>query len=1166
MRIVALGLLAAATACAAYRYEIRDGGFAIHNGPGYFNRPLFGTHEPSMLLSGDRPAWAWFAPTDVGKAGTLYLGVVTPRGGRWLHLLSDIDSVYEPGLTRHTVRDPELAGGALEVTAVPLAAAEGFILQLRWMAPPREPVRLVWVFGGASGYDTNKSPRIDKLHLSPDDCLSNTVRVWGDGFVLSSPTTKGKQMLGICDLPGRFEVKDAARVSAGPVETGGSSASNAPVAFFSGEWTRTGEAVHLVLTMGKSLETPAERPAETFAAAERHYRELAGRVRVETPDPRFDLAVKAMVMANDGLWQPPVFLHGALSWMQPYLGWRGWYGSDAFGWHERVRSAILAHAARQVLRGDNRGAIPHLFGSAAVSYNMNEVFLDHIYHHYGWTGDRGLLASLYPVIEGILAWEKRRLDPDGDGLYENCLNTWISDSHWYSGGGSTQASAYMYRAHRLAAEAAEAAGRDPQPWLAEAERIRAAINGKLWLAPRGHYAEFIDRLGLRRVHMEPELPTLYHPIEFDVADPFQAYQMLRFTETSLRNETDLPGRLVWSSNWKPNYNNSYTHSTNDLIPGEVLNLALAYYHSGRFAQAYELMRGVYAAMYLGGVPGGLSCVAYANGQQRRNEEFGDPVSLFAKAAVEGVFGIQPEMQRGVVHVTPGFPPEWKEASIRTPDVGYRYRKQEREIELDVTTARAARVHYRVPISGVRVTDVLLDGAKADYRVDAGVGLSFVDVTGAAGTHSRLAVRLAPSAVQVGYRRLTTPGESFAVRVAGAPIQEWKDPQQAVADLDRSGDTLAGIARDAPGPHTLFVRTDAAWQPVDFEIRPAVEVEDVRPDFPAGSCGFALRNNTAAALEGRVTIRWLGRATEAAASIPASSTRAFTAAGDPARLLPGKNRLEIRGLAGPVSHDVLYWPADAPRTSREWRPLEMAGLYNDSLATILSHPFWTADYPYAVCCDYMLEHLIGTRSFVPNDRRLRAGVDARGVYATRSGIPFAQRATGNNAVALSRWRDFLPGVEIPVGATARKIYLMVTAVTFPMQSHIANARVTVHYADGGTSTLDLVNPDNFDNGWGGFGGTFHYAANGMEVIGGEPAAAPRPAEPAIILSQHGMADTTPQPVWEAGWGRSPNTEAPLAPHADLIDVDCDPGRVIRSVQLEVLSNEIIVALLGATLAK
>ena len=59
--------------------------------------------------------------------------------------------------------------------------------------------------------------------------------------------------------------------------------------------------------------------------------------------------------------------------------------------------------------------------------------------------------------------------------------------------------------------------------------------------------------------------------------------MLRFTETNLRNETAIPngGRLVWSSNWAPNYDKHYTHSTYDLVFAENLNLAIAYYRVGQ---------------------------------------------------------------------------------------------------------------------------------------------------------------------------------------------------------------------------------------------------------------------------------------------------------------------------------------------------------------------------------------------------------------------------------------------------------------------------------------------------------------------------------------------------------------------------------------------------------
>jgi hypothetical protein len=101
-----------------------------------------------MLLSGDRPAFAYIDSTSAGKFGTLYIGVVTKRGGKWLDHFTETDSFYEPGLTRHVVEDPDVMTGSLEVTAVPLSPGEGFIIGLRWIKPPVERVRLVWAFWG----------------------------------------------------------------------------------------------------------------------------------------------------------------------------------------------------------------------------------------------------------------------------------------------------------------------------------------------------------------------------------------------------------------------------------------------------------------------------------------------------------------------------------------------------------------------------------------------------------------------------------------------------------------------------------------------------------------------------------------------------------------------------------------------------------------------------------------------------------------------------------------------------------------------------------------------------------------------------------------------------------------------------------------------------------
>jgi hypothetical protein len=131
----------------------------------------------------------------------------------------------------------------------------------------------------------------------------------------------------------------------------------------------------------------------------------------------------------------------------------------------------------------------------------------------------------------------------------------------------------------------------------------------------------------------------------------------------------------------------------------------------------------------------------------------------------------------------------------------------------------------------------------------------------------------------------------------------------------------------------------------------------------------------------------------------------------------------------------------------------------------------------------------------------------------------------------------------------------------MQSQIANAQIVVRYADGKESKLDLVNPENFDNSWGGFGGSYHYASNGMEMIGAAPpgevdsmARAMPIAQPMALLDQQGAQDIIDFAKWEA------------PAHADIIDVDCDPAREIQSTEISVLSNEIIVAVHGITLLK
>ena len=284
---------------------------------------------------------------------------------------------------------------------------------------------------------------------------------------------------------------------------------------------------------------------------------------------------------------------------------------------------------------------------------MNEVFLDHVRHYFEYTNDIELMRGIFPVLKGIVAWEDRRLQPEGQALYESSLNTWISDSHWYIGGQCTQASAYMLNANRLLADLAGRLGEDPGPYRQRAGRIRAAMQETLWMPEQGVFAEYKDTRGERMLHPEPELPTIYHSAEFGAASPEQIARMLQWGDAHLRHETTPNGgQLVWSSNWFPNNGRSYTHSTYEMAYGEELNYALTNYLAGRAENAYAIIRASLCGIFNG--PRRAACVTHMDGTQRANDEFADAISMWTAVSSRGCLGSF-QTADGVVALSPQFP-------------------------------------------------------------------------------------------------------------------------------------------------------------------------------------------------------------------------------------------------------------------------------------------------------------------------------------------------------------------------------------------------------------------------------------------------------------------------------------------------------------------------------
>ena len=438
--------------------------------------------------------------------------------------------------------------------------------------------------------------------------------------------------------------------------------------------------------------------------------QLCQRIQFQTPNPYLNTLGGALVAAADGDWDGQTWLHGCIGWRMPLAGWRAAYLGDVLGWKDRARAHFNAYAKSQVT--DVEPVLPHpnndpkmnlaraekKWGTQMYSngyicrnpernnqmhhYDMNLNYMDELLWHFCYDADTAYMREMWPVIEAHLAWEKRNYDPDGDHLYDAYCCIWASDALYYNGGAVTHSSAYNYRGNLLAARIAELIGKDATPYRREAEAIREAMNRRLWLDDKGHWAEYQDLMGLKRVHESAALWSVYTPIDCGVGTPEQCWRATRYVDREIPHipvateQGACYGYTVATSNWLP-----YSWSINNVAAAEVMHTALAFFEAGRADEAYQMLMGnVMDQMYLGDSPanfGQLSFYDAARGECYR--DFGDCIGISARTLLQGLFGIVPDALHGQLVIRPGFPASWDSASVTTPYLSYRMKREGNEL-------------------------------------------------------------------------------------------------------------------------------------------------------------------------------------------------------------------------------------------------------------------------------------------------------------------------------------------------------------------------------------------------------------------------------------------------------------------------------------------------------
>jgi hypothetical protein len=1167
-----------------YRPQGTD--FVIENGTEFFNRPLYGNNTAFRVDAGDKPEFSLYLPGRGGNlrlgirtaAGVKWLFdadkvVARYRPGSMLYEIRD--SLLSTAALQLAALTLEKAEG-VAVRADMGGDVKG--LDLVWAYGGVGGQR-----GSRDGdIGTEREPVSRYFQLRPEYCRSNTFTVGTNTFTLHS---RSANIVGLTSPGSQVAVADGNRWSSlqnllasmgkpteSPVVVG-----HAALA--------SGQPIYLVLRrvaqqsddrgeLATYLEVRGERPVQTqtmaavdsrpaaaaedlpriFDDAERHRRALAEKVVADTPDPFINAATAALCVAADAVWdeRQGAFMHGAVAWRSKLLGWRGPYAGDALGWHDRMQRHLTYWAGRQ-----NTSPVPasipsadptanlsrnepalHSNGDMSNShYDMNLVYIDELFRHILWTGDLEFAGRMWPVIERHLAWEqrlfRRSFGPEMLPLYEAYAAIWASDDLEYSGGGSTHATAYNYYHNLMAARLARLLGKESAPYEHEAEWIRKAMGQELWLPDRGWFGEWKDLLGLQSVHPNPALWTFYHVVDSEAATPFEAFQMSRFVDTQIAH---IPIRgpgvpdgcyTLPTSSWMP-----YTWSLNNVAMAEVQHTALAYWEAGRSEEAFRMFKGsLLDSMYLGLCPGNVGmCTAFDSARGETQRDFADAVGVTSRALVEGLFGVAPDVLAGELSVRPGFPSAWDHATLRHPDLLFDFHREGLKEIFSIESKFPKPVSLRLQVLALRdsIASVTVNGQPASWRViEDSVGAPRVEI---------LSARVPRHEVVITWKgkRLATPDGSLVAAQGGevlaqfgaAKLLEIADPQSALSRLDQNENSFRAAATGALGHRTVFAKVQQGdltwWSPVEFEIRPAYEIEPMTQN--AESLLFRVRNTTAA-----------------------GEAWTFSQRG----ILPGRNRVHVEPKAGVVVDGVIEnWLIKA---SAKWETVDLSRLFNDKVTRIFQNDYLSPRSPY--CSLAIPKQGIGSwcnyrTAFEVDDSGLRAAAERNGGrFVLPQGVPFQipVASDAKNIVFTSQWDNYPHAVSLPLTGKASHVYLLMAGSTNPMQSRFDNGEVVVAYTDGSTERLVLRNPANW------------WPIDQDYFIDDFAFRRPEPIPPRVDLKS-GIVRVLDVDEFKGKGGKV------VGGAATVLDMPLNADQELKSVTVRTLANEVVIGLMALTLVR
>jgi hypothetical protein len=832
-------------------YTVEGDAFVRHNGDRYSNRPLYCNQIYGAVMAGDKPY------CQVGLQshmfGSFMFALVRGGKGTWLENASDVTSKYRPGRMEYIVKDATWGDTAVDLQVVPSAEGPGMVAHVQVTgAQPGDT--LVWASGEARtlldkgnpgkllwDYDMiSQKPRYLYQGFTPANCEGDIVQVNGNSWTLQgggdAPTAAGQ-----CSAATTASVAEAGKWE-DPSALLASQGSAQPVACGSIGLDATKDIYWSL--MGPDAGSK-KSPAEEFAAGMQREENIENSIVIDTPDPWLNAGMGACSNVVDACFREGVYSHSGMRWATPLLGWRTMVGGTVLGSHENIiteaklalphqigldptvpPSTFTTPRANPDTGLTSQALDSRMFGKGRVDfdqpyhYDMQSQFFDQLQHAWRWTGDAGLEKMLRPSLDLDCEYIKDCFDPEGLGIYESYANTWPTDDQWYNGGGTSEETAYAYRAERTALQLAERAGDQAGITLhtAAVKRIHDGFFDLLWIADKGYPGAYREQIGLKRLHESCWLYAIFCPIDAGLLSPEQSAEALYYTEWALeRDKMPYGGEQCWPSNWVPSI-----WSVREMWSGDDYQLALAYCQAGLPDDGWKVFRGMFPQQLLfGNVPGDM-------GHPAGGTDFNDCNSMFAREVVEGIFGYTPDYPDNIVKVAPQFPSDWDHASIKTPDMSIAYKHKGTDTTCNITLTKAAPLEVDLPVSTTGVSMVTVNGKPVKWHVIPGFGRSIVkmELPSTASAEVEVttddALKTYPAVYLSG-----NSGDPATLKAENGEIVDFDDPQGVLKNAEIEKGAITGKFTTNEGDHEVFGLT-AVGKTKQWRIF-KVHVTDVKAD-------------------------------------------------------------------------------------------------------------------------------------------------------------------------------------------------------------------------------------------------------------------------------------------------------------------------------------------------